>query len=213
MPPPAAVHGQNNLDQSQESGQLGVHRPVGFPAGQPIKKRKAHLYKNSDDQSTRPVTDENPSLIHSVTVPRAFSYAVVQQPEDNDYYVSSSKKLVTEFALARKYNNIGLLAHNNLAGYVFKDITLGQEIHILYTDGRTDRYTVSAIYRFQALESTDTESRFVDLETGNILTATEVFTSMYMGAPHITLQTCIAAKGDASWGRLFVIAIPVVEKQ
>jgi hypothetical protein len=213
MPPPAAMQSNSHLDQSQGSGQLGVHHSVAFPAGLPMKKRKALLYKNSADQSTGPVTDENPNLIHSVSVPNTFSYAVVQQPEDDDYYVSSSKKLVTEFALARKYNNIGLLAHNNLAGYVFKDITLGQEIHILYTDGRTDRYTVSAIYRFQALESTDTESRFVDLETGNILTATEVFTSMYMGAPHITLQTCIAAKGDASWGRLFVIALPVVESQ
>ena len=213
MPPPAAVQGQINLDQSQGSGQIGVHRSVGFPAGQPIKKRKALLYKNSADQSTKPVTDENPGLIQSVSVPKAFSYAVVQQPEDNDYYVSNSKKLVTEFALARKYKNIGLLAHNNLAGHSFKDIDLGQEIHVLYEDGRTDRYTVSAIYRFQALKSTDTESHFIDLESGKTLSATEVFTRMYTGAPHITLQTCIAAKGDASWGRLFVIATPVVETQ
>jgi hypothetical protein len=213
MPPAAAVQSNSHLDQSQGSDKSGVHHSVAFPAGQPIKKRKAFLYKNSADQSTRPVTDENPNLIHSVSVPKTFSYAVVQQPEDDDYYVSSSKKLVTEFALARKYNNIGLLAHNNLAGHLFKDIDLGEEIHILYENGRTDRYTVSAIYRFQALKSTDTESRFVDLETGEILTATEVFNRMYMGAPHITLQTCIAAKGDASWGRLFVIATPVVETQ
>jgi hypothetical protein len=213
MPPPAAVQGNSNLDQSQGSDQSGVHHSVAFPAGQPIKKRKAPLVRSPAGQSNGPVTDENTSLISSVSVPKAFSYTVIQQPEDNPYYVSSSKYLVTEFGLARKYGTIGLLAHNNLAGKSFKRLNLDQEINIVQKDGHPDRYIVSAIYRFQALDSTNTESRFVDLDSKETLTATELFNKMYTGGPHLTFQTCIYARGDPSWGRLFVIAMPAAETQ
>jgi hypothetical protein len=140
-----------------------------------------------------------------------FSYAVVQQPQDNPYYVSSEKDLVTEFGLAKEYGNIGLMAHNDLAGYLFSDLYLGQEIHVNYNDGHTDRYTVSAIYRFRALEPNKTESRFVDLDSENAFTAYELFEKMYTGERHVTLQTCIYAHGNKSWGRLFVIALPVTD--
>lgn len=147
-------------------------------------------------------------LISSVRVPNMFSYAVVQQPENDPYYVSSSSKLVTEFGMARQYNNIGLIAHNNLAGSLFKDLTLGQEIYITHQDSHADRYIVSAIYRFQALEPDKVESRFKNLDSGQILDASELFNQMYTGAPHLTFQTCIEALGNPSWGRLFVIAVP-----
>jgi hypothetical protein len=127
------------------------------------------------------------------------------------YYVSSSRNLVTEFGLARKYGTIGLVAHNNLAGSLFKDLLLGDEIRIVYKDGHTARYTVSAIYRFRALEPTNIESRFVDLDSKKIYSATELFQRMYTGTPHLTFQTCIYASGNSSWGRLFVIALPAAE--
>ena len=152
--------------------------------------------------------EDGPQLIRSVLVPQAFSFNVVQQPESNPYYVSSAKELVTEFRLARQHNNIGLLAHNNLAGSKFNALALGQKIYVIHEDGHKDRYTVSAIHRFKALESTKTESRFVDLDTSQTYSASEVFFQMYTGDPHLTFQTCIEAEGDASWGRLFVIATP-----
>jgi hypothetical protein len=141
-------------------------------------------------------------------VPNLFSYDIVQQPESDPYYVSPSSNLITEFGLAKQYGTIGLIAHNNLAGSLFKDLNLGQEVYIVHESRHTDRYIVSAIYRFQALESTNPESHFVNLDSGEILTASEVFTQMYTGSPHLTFQTCINARGDASWGRLFVIAVP-----
>ena len=213
VPPSAAIPGISTFDQPQGLDKLGVDNSVAFPAGQPIEKRKAPLVKNSTDQAIKPIVDENTSLIRSVSAPKIFSYDVVQQPENDPFSVSSSKHLVTEFGLAKQYGTIGLLAHNNLAGKSFKYLNLGQEIYIVHKDGHPERYIVSAIYRFQALESTDTESRFVDLDSKKILTATELFNKMYTGAPHLTFQTCICARGDPSWGRLFVIALPAAESQ
>lgn len=184
-----------------------------LPADKPVKRRKKVTYLSPPDRARKAGLETDTQAIRSVLVPHAFSYAVVQQPEDEPYYVSSESDLVTEFGLAREHNSIGLLAHNNLAGNSFKYLKLGQEIYIVEKNGKTERYTVSAIYRFQALESSETGSHFVDLKSGKTLTASDVFTQMYTGAPHLTFQTCIYAKGNASWGRLFVIATPVLEAE
>ena len=155
------------------------------------------------------VEDDNARILSSVLVLHAFDFPVIQQPAGDAVYVSSSDNLVTEFKPAKKYGNIGLLAHNQLAGKFFKDLYIGEEVRIIYQDGHSERYAVSQILRFRALNPTSTRSRFVDLNTGEILSANEVFATMYMGAPHVTFQTCIYSNGDFSWGRLFVIATPV----
>jgi hypothetical protein len=38
-----------------------------------------------------------------------------------------------------------------------------------------------------------------------------MFKRVYFGDRHLTFQTCIAKDGEASWGRLFVIAVPKPE--
>jgi hypothetical protein len=40
------------------------------------------------------------------------------------------------------------------------------------------------------------------------LTAEQMFKRAYLGDRHVTFQTCINAYGNASWGRLFVVATP-----
>jgi len=35
-----------------------------------------------------------------------------------------------------------------------------------------------------------------------------MFDRAYEGGRHVTFQTCIAAEGNSSWGRLFIIAAP-----
>ncbi|MCL4268439.1 MAG: hypothetical protein KJZ72_02790, partial [Anaerolineales bacterium] len=55
-------------------------------------------------------------------------------------------------------------------------------------------------------------SDFRDLETESILTAEQLFNQVYRGEFHLTLQTCIENEGNSSWGRLFIIAKPVIEK-
>ena len=146
------------------------------------------------------------NTISSIFVPNEFFYPVVQQPANSPDYVSPSENLVTEFNLPKKYGTVGLLAHNYLAGDSFDELSVGQTIYLFYEDGHADRYTVSQVFRYRALEPNDIQSQFEDLDTGEILTANEAFIRMYMGAPHLTLQTCIYANGDPSWGRLFVIA-------
>jgi hypothetical protein len=41
-----------------------------------------------------------------------------------------------------------------------------------------------------------------------ILSAQQMFERAYAGVRHLTFQTCIAARGNSSWGRLFVVATP-----
>jgi hypothetical protein len=43
------------------------------------------------------------------------------------------------------------------------------------------------------------------------LTVKQMFDRAYLGDHHLTLQTCIAAEGISSWGRLFIIAVPKTE--
>lgn len=204
------------LAQAQVLLKSDLPNPAVSPQERSVKRRRKATYLSppvsAPISANQAAENEDAKLIRSVLVPKLFSYSVVQQPESNPYYVSTSKKLVTEFGLAREYNNIGLLAHNNLAGKSFKHLEVGQEIYVVHKNGHTERYVVSEIYRFQALESTNTESRFVDLDSGQTLTSTELFTRMYTGAPHLTFQTCIYAAGDSSWGRLFVIATPTPER-
>jgi hypothetical protein len=168
-----------------------------------------HVKNQVHAQVDRPVIEDDTKTISGVYVPDIFFYSVVQQPSNNPGYISPLEDLVTEFRLAANYGNIGLLAHNYLAGESFKDLSVGEEIYIYYKDGHTSLYTVREIYRFRALEPNSTQSQFVDLNTGEVLTANGVFYRMYTGAKHLTFQTCIYAEGESSWGRLFVIARPV----
>jgi hypothetical protein len=211
VPAPAKVRLTQNAGQLQILEKSKAEDFPSLPSKHTFKIRKKVTYL-FPPIPIRPLGSlDEPKQIRSVLVPNSFSYYVVQQPESEPYYVSSKRELVTEFRMVKQYNNIGLLAHNNLAGSKFKNLTLGQKIYVIHENGQMDRYTVSAIRRFKALESTQTGSQFVDLDTSQTYSASEVFYQMYTGEPHLTFQTCIEAEGDASWGRLFVIATPDTE--
>lgn len=134
---------------------------------------------------------------------------VIQQPADDWGYVSPQPGVVTQFGMASWYGVAGLLAHNYAAGQLFFDLKVGDDVYLVAGDGGRTHYRVSALLRYQALEPTSPASNFVDLETGQQFSAVDVFMRVYTGSPHLTFQTCIAANGEGSWGRLFVIAEPV----
>jgi hypothetical protein len=69
-------------------------------------------------------------------------------------------------------------------------------------------FVVRDVIRYQALDSENLYSDFLDLRTGLRVTAGELFSRVYRGDRHVTFQTCIALNGDSSWGRLFIIAKP-----
>jgi hypothetical protein len=150
--------------------------------------------------------------IRGVYVTGLFAYRVVTQPANNPGYISKTDGTVTQFGMAASLNVIGLLAHNNLAGASFFSLTVGQEINIIYGDGRVVTYIVNQISRFQALQPSSENSSFVDLNTKNVYFAGSLFNKFYQGSDHVTFQTCIAQDDIASWGRLFITANPATTK-
>lgn len=155
------------------------------------------------------VSDGAGDVVRGVYAPDHFALRVFQQRSGNYGYVSSQPDVATQFALARKYGVTGLLAHNYLAGAYFASLEIGDEIRIIYGDGRIVLYEVAVIYKFQALDPFSGTSNFIDLSTSSAYTASQVFDLVYTGGDHVTLQTCIARGDLSTWGRLFVLAYPL----
>jgi hypothetical protein len=143
-----------------------------------------------------------------VYVPGLFALPVVQQPANDPGYVSTVAEVLTDFKDVKSAGNIGLLAHNYLAGRYFPLLRNGQEVRAINGDGSVEYFRVREILRYQALDPQSASSDFIDLKTGQRLSAAALFAKVYQGPRHLTFQTCIEKNGDASWGRLFVIAEP-----
>lgn len=154
------------------------------------------------------VTNGEPDDLRGVYAPGVMAYEVLPQPEDNPAFVTLEADAVTEFSMASKYETIGLLAHNYLAGEDFFMLEDGQLVHLVYGDGRTETFVIRQFMRYQALSPKSITSDFVDLESGEFLTATQLFLKVYNQPGKIVLQTCVYQEGDPSWGRLFIVAEP-----
>lgn len=157
------------------------------------------------------VSNGDASVIRGVFVPNVLALRVQQQPDNNDGYVSSVLGVATQFRLAAQSGVTGLLAHNYISGDLFFDLDIDQEVNVVYGDGSVQRYIISEIYEYQALQPNSTFSDFIDLETNQKLSSTQLFNQVYTGENHVTFQTCIAKDGNLTWGRLFVIATPIEE--
>ncbi len=158
------------------------------------------------------VQDGNAGALRGVYIPNVMAYAVIQQPAGKPGYVSTMAAVTTQFSMAAKAGNIGLLAHNTLAGRSFSSIIHDDKIILIYGDGRTEYFIVEAILSYQALDPLSPYSQYKDLETQKTFSAEELFNTVYRGKYHVTLQTCIENEGNLSWGRLFVIAEPIVNE-
>lgn len=154
--------------------------------------------------------------IVGVYVQNVLALPVIQQPADkngnpiNPGFVSERDEEATQFLYAYIFadGNIGLIAHNYLAGRYFFDLQIGDLVELVYGDGRVEEYVIGEMPSYQALSPRSTTSDFVDLLTGNVLTSTELFHRVYGGEKRVTFQTCIARDNDTEWGRLFPIAFP-----
>ena len=147
-------------------------------------------------------------VLRGVYVPNVLALPVVQQPVGNAGYVSSRNGQLTQFSVAAQYGNIGLLAHNNLSGKSFSQLAVGQEVRLIFGDGKIEYFVISEILQYQALQPTSPWSTFRDLATDETITANQLFQRVYTGNRHITFQTCIEENGNLSWGRLFIVAMP-----
>lgn len=146
--------------------------------------------------------------LSGVYVQDVLALPVVQQPADQPYYVSSGEQELTQFSVASRYGNIGLLAHNTLAGRFFSELSVGQEVRLVYGDGKIELFVIKETLEVQALQPDSVTSSFRNLDQDQVLTAGEMFNRAYTGEHHLVFQTCIKANGNPSWGRLFVFAIP-----
>jgi hypothetical protein len=128
---------------------------------------------------------------------------VLQQPNDVPGYVSKLEGTVTQFQSAKGY---AFLAQNYASGRYFDDLQLSDRLEVRLSDDTINDYTVAEIHKYQAVDPESETSEFIDLETGELLTAHELFTMMYSDDTAIVLQTCIEQGEVKSWGRLFIIA-------
>jgi len=137
---------------------------------------------------------------------------VIQQPYGSPAYVSDQPGVATQFAMGKEHDTVGLMAHNYLAGEAFFGLQVGQDVKIVYGDGRSVLYRVREIQRYKAVNPDSISTEFIGLQNAiaPILTATELFDQTYgREGDQLVFQTCIAKGEEDSWGRLFVIAEPV----
>jgi len=127
-----------------------------------------------------------------------FTARVVQQPEDDNNFVSDKNKTVTGFSFASAHETIGLMAHNNLTGRYFDNMEIGDTAYVEYRDKIWEKFIINEIERFEAVNPDDPYSDFISVETGEKINALDLAMREY-GQGGITFQTCYGQNG-----RLFV---------
>lgn len=159
---------------------------------------------------SKSVENGDAKTLRGVYVADVFALPIVQQPASNPGFVSTTDEQLTQFSMATRYGNVGLLAHNHLSGKLFSDLSVGQEVRLIYGDGKTEVFVISEVLHYQALQPNSPYSSFRNMDKPDdpTLTAEQMFKKAYFGDRHVTFQTCINAYGNPSWGRLFVIATP-----
>jgi len=158
---------------------------------------------------SKSVQNGDAKALRGVYVTDVFALPIVQQPASNPAFVSSNDGEITQFGMPSQYGNVGLLAHNHLSGKLFSQFAAGQEVRLVYGDGRIEVFVISEVLHYQALQPTSPYSSFRNMDKEEAtLTAEQMFKRAYFGDRHVTFQTCINAYGNTSWGRLFVIATP-----
>jgi hypothetical protein len=155
------------------------------------------------------VTNGGAASLVGIYVKDVMALQIVQQPGGDPTYIDRMEGTATQFYKASLFGAIGLLAHNDLSGRYFFNITLGTDLVLVYGNGRTAHYMVSEIGDYQRLSLTDLRSDFVDLTTNQKKNVDEVFAHYYEQKQALTLQTCIAQNGILDWGVRFVLARPL----
>jgi hypothetical protein len=158
---------------------------------------------------TEALKDGNAKSIKGIYADEVFSLRVLQQPSGKPGFVSPVDGTATQFGMATSNNVTGMLAHNFAAGRYFFNLATGDVVDVVYGDGTIKAYKITEVKRFQALSPKSASSEFLDLDTNEKLSAAGLFSRVYTGNHHLTLQTCIQEGTEDSWGRLFIIAEPV----
>jgi hypothetical protein len=157
---------------------------------------------------TRRVVNGQPGSLCGLYAAGILALRVVQQPIGDPSYISQEDGTATQFETANPFGAVGLLAHNTLAGRDFFKLSLGQELILIYGDGRAEHFHISEIADYQRLTLADLRSDFLSLDNNQKQTADQVFAKFYQKAHRLTLQTCLRQGDIADWGVHFIVADP-----
>ncbi|UYN90493.1 MAG: hypothetical protein KIT08_04445 [Anaerolineales bacterium] len=158
------------------------------------------------DQFVQSLANGNGNQPVGVYVQGQFQYPVVQQPSSDPAWVTSNFGEVTNFRIVRQHTgNEGLIAHNYLAGGSFYNLQPGDIAELVMGDGTVVEFEIYEIHSFQALSPNSALSDFLNLDTGEKLTASDLFYRVYGGNMTLTFQTCINRDNISTWGRTFII--------
>ncbi len=157
---------------------------------------------------SRQVANGQADSLCGLYVDGVMALRVVRQPDGEAGYISSIDGTVTQFQKADSFGAIGLLAHNTLAGRDFYRLQLGNDVALVYGDGRIQHFQVSEIRDYQRLTLADLRSDFLELESNLVWTADQVFARFYEQPHRLTLQTCLRRGDVADWGVHFIVADP-----
>ena len=122
----------------------------------------------------QPVENGDVNILSGVYVPNILALSVIQQPSGNAGYVSNKDDEATQFGMASKFGSVGLLAHNYLSGRFFSELTVGQEVRLVYGDGKVEYFVIAEILRYQALEPNSQLSSFRNLDNYEVLSAEQI---------------------------------------
>lgn len=155
------------------------------------------------------VINGDPEIVVGVYVEGLFALPVIQQPQDQPSYVSDENGLLTQFKLPAKHGVVGILAHNTLSGSLFSQLAEGDDVVVVYGDGRSELYSVAYSESYQALDPKNPYSEFININDAEEkkISSAELYNTIYSAPDRLVFQTCIDANGDPSWGRLFVTAL------
>jgi hypothetical protein len=156
------------------------------------------------------VKTNQPGILTGVYVPGILALWVLPSRANDPLHVTRQPVAVTNSCGISRCPSTGLLAHNSSSGALFFQLSPNQEVDMVFGDGSIQRYRITSIRHFQALSPLDPYSSFMDLDTRSApLSSTDVFMQTFGVANRVVFQTCIAADGQPTWGRLFVIAEPM----
>ena len=148
------------------------------------------------------------AVVKKIKLGRA-KFEVIDQPRGRSSFVSEKPNTLTNFRIPGRYGVYGFLAHNYLAGKKFSTLRKGQKITITLDDNIQQKYKITNIQKYQAVEPKSQRSDFIDLKDKQRYNANDLFKRVYMGSHRLVLQTCITKGGNEEWGRMFITAEPV----
>jgi anthranilate/para-aminobenzoate synthase component I len=128
------------------------------------------------------------------------------QPSNDPAWITASSDEATYFGIVQQHTgNDGLIAHNYLAGAAFYELQEGDIAQLILGDGTVIEFEINSIQQYRALSPNSPTSNFVSLESGETLTASDLFFRVYGGQVTLTFQTCLNRNNISTWGRTFII--------